>query len=90
MCTRAKAKPAENGTADQAEHLRTHRVGNIRHPVEFLLHLLQDVCGGAVLGFAVVELIQNSVENLPTRKDWEFSQIWALLIVGDIGDVCED
>lgn len=68
MCTRAKAKPAENGTADQAEHLRTYRVGNIRQSVEFLLHLLQDVCGGAGLGFAVVELIQNSIENLPQQK----------------------
>lgn len=74
MCKRAKAKPAENGTA-QDEHMMTYRVGNIRQSIEFLLHLLQDVCGGAVLGFAVVELIQNSVENLPTRKDWEFSQI---------------
>lgn len=41
-----------------------YRVGHVRQAVEFQLHLLQDVCGGAVLRFAVVDLIQDSIEYL--------------------------
>lgn len=41
-----------------------YRAGRVRQAVEFLLHLLQDVCGGAVLRFAVVDLIQDSIEYL--------------------------
>ncbi len=48
-----------------------YRIGRIRQAVEFLLHLLQDVCGGAVLRFAVVDLVQDSIENLPRKNKTE-------------------
>ncbi len=41
-----------------------YRVGRVRQAVEFLLHLFQDVCGGAALRFAVVDLVQDGVQNL--------------------------
>lgn len=44
-----------------------YRIGRIRQAVEFLLHLLQDFCGGAVLRFAMVDLVQDSIENLPGK-----------------------
>lgn len=45
-----------------------YRVGRIRQAVEFLLHVLQDFCGRAVLWFAVVDLIQDCIENLHSKK----------------------
>lgn len=45
-----------------------YRIGRIRQAVEFLLHLLQDVCGGAVLRFAMVDLVQDSIEDLPRKN----------------------
>lgn len=45
-----------------------YRIGRVRQAVEFLLHLLQDVCGRAVLGLTVVNLIQDGVENLPRKN----------------------
>lgn len=48
-----------------------YRIGRIRQAVELLLHLLQDVCGGAVLRFAVVDLVQDSIENLPRENKTE-------------------
>ena len=44
-----------------------YRIGRIRQAVEFLLHFLKDLCGGAVLRFAVVDLVQDSIEDL-SRK----------------------
>lgn len=54
----------------------TCRVGRVRQAVERLLHLLQDVCGGAVLGGAVVDLVQDGVENL--RKTQETQAAFTL------------
>lgn len=45
-----------------------YRVGRVRQAVEFLLHVLQDFCGGAVLWFAVVDLVQDCIENLHSKK----------------------
>lgn len=45
-----------------------YRIGCIRQAVEFLLHLLQDFCGVVVLRFAVVDLVQDSIENLPRKN----------------------
>ena len=45
-----------------------YRIGRIRQAVEFLLHLLQDFCGGAVLRFAMVDLVQDCIEYLCKRK----------------------
>lgn len=45
-----------------------YRIGRIRQAVEFLLYLLQDFCGGAVQRFAMVDLIQSCIENLPRRR----------------------
>lgn len=49
--------------------LGSYRVGCVGQTVELLLHLLQDVGGGAVLRFAVVDLIQDSVENLGNKLE---------------------
>lgn len=46
-----------------------YRVVCVRQAVEFLLHLLQDFCGGAVLRFAVVDLIQCCIENLLRKNE---------------------
>lgn len=45
-----------------------YRIGRVRKAVEFILHLLQDFCGGAVLRLAVVDLVQDGIENLPRKK----------------------
>lgn len=55
----------------------SYRVGCVGQTVELLLHLLQDVGGGAVLWFAVVDLIQDSVENLGVER-MQRSQNWQL------------
>lgn len=41
-----------------------YRIGRVRQAVEFLLHVLQDFCGRALLRFAVVDLVQDCVEHL--------------------------
>lgn len=50
------------------EVVRLYRVGCIRQAVEFLLHVRQDFCGRAVLWFAVVDLVQDCIENLHSKK----------------------
>lgn len=47
----------------------TYRVGRVGQTIELLLHLLQDVGGGAVLRFAVVDLIQDSIEDLGNKLE---------------------
>lgn len=46
-----------------------YRIFRIRQAVELLLHLLQDVCGAVVLRLAVVDLVQDSIEDLPRKKN---------------------
>lgn len=56
---------------DVRQRLRVgmYRVGRVGQAVELVLHLLQDVCGGAVLRCAVVDLVQDSVENLRQTQE---------------------
>lgn len=46
-----------------------YRIRSVRQAVKFLLHFLQDLCGGAVLWFAVINLVQDGVENLTTKNN---------------------
>lgn len=59
---------SHGGRKGKKKVVRLYRVGRIRQAVEFLLHVLQDFCGRAVLWFAVVDLIQDCIENLHSKK----------------------
>lgn len=52
-----------------------YRVGCVRQPIEFLLHLLQDVCGGAVLRSAMVNLVQDCIENLRKKNNGDLNML---------------
>lgn len=58
-----------------------YRVGRVGQAVEPRLHLLQDVCGGAVLRFAVVDLVQDGIEDLPRKNGKNIpteSHVWKM------------
>lgn len=46
-----------------------YRVGCIRQPIKLLLHLLEDFCCGAVLWFAMIDLVQHCIENLTKKRE---------------------
>lgn len=67
-CSHDVREHKSRGEKGKKKVVRLYRVGRIRQAVEFLLHVLQDFCGRAVLWFAVVDLIQDCIENLHSKK----------------------